>query len=31
MKIHSDAFNDAFEAWQDPDNFLLPPIIHSNA
>jgi len=31
MKIHSDAFNDAFEAWQDTDNFLLPPIIHLNA
>ena len=31
MKIHSNAFNNAFEAWQDPNNFLLPPIIHSNA
>lgn len=30
-KIHNSAFTDAFQAWEDPDNYLLPPILHSNA
>ena len=29
-KIHSTAFTDAFQAWEDPDNYLLPPLLHVN-
>jgi|TARA_B100001057_G_scaffold221817_1_gene222216 hypothetical protein len=29
--IHADAFNKAYEAWQSPETYLLPPLIHINA
>ncbi|KGJ89610.1 hypothetical protein [Colwellia psychrerythraea] len=30
-KLHNASFEHALDAWEDPNNFLLPPLLHSNA